>query len=67
MEKNKTYQAFQNYFELTHYGILIDDSYAKKRFVSSYLAVTAIEAYIQALNELESGQEIVYINPKPHD
>jgi hypothetical protein len=67
MEKSKVYQAFQNYFELTHYGILIDDSYAKKRFIKSYVAVTAIEAYIQALNELENGQEIIYINSKSHD
>lgn len=67
MKKSKVYQAFQSYFELTNYGLLIDDSYAKKRFIKSYVAVTAIEAYIQALNELESGQEIIYINSKPHD
>lgn len=67
MEKSKAYQAFQNYFELTHYGILIDDIYAKKRFVTSYAAISAIEAYIKALNELESGQRIVQIQLKSHD
>ena len=67
MKKSKVYQAFQSYFELTNYGLLIDDSYAKKSFVKSYVAVTAIEAYIQALDELESGQKIIYISPKPHD
>lgn len=67
MEKNKVYQAFQEYFKDTQYAILIDDSYAKKRFVTFYVAISAIEAYIQALNELESGQKIVHIQLKPYD
>jgi len=61
MKKSKVYQAFQSYFYLTNYGLLIDDSYAKKRFIKSYLAVTAIEAYIQALDELVILNSFVYI------
>lgn len=67
MEKSKVYQAFQNYFEATQYGILIDDIHAKKRFVTFYVAISAIEAYILALNELKSGQKVVYVSPKSHD
>lgn len=67
MEKSKVYQAFQNYFEASRYRILIDDIYVKRRYVLYYEALSAIDAYIQALNELESGQKIVYVNPKSHD